>query len=1012
VTGTIVSPPDYVAVTTTYGPQNLPLDSVNLGDNTVTITDQRILDAFTNSPLGTTFKASVQSSYANGLSVVESVSDTIFTPEQVTTSLSLAPVVKTFGDAQFSLLPYVTTNSKAALSFTIGDTSIATLSDGNKLNILTAGSTTISVSQAAYGIYTQAVSSTVPLVVNDPYSPTLTFNNANVTGGIFTISSKNVGAGSFTPQYPSSNSAGAYTYTSSDMNVATVDNTGAITIKNAGTTSIVVLQAAAGNYISASVTASFVVNPIAQTFTFNGQNITNDMFTISSKNFGASSFTPTYPTSNSSGALSYTSSDINVATVDATTGAITVVNAGSTTITLSRAAAGNYTAGSVQASLVVNPIDPGFVSFTISSQNFGASSFTPTYPTSNSTGTPSYTSSNTDVATVNNTTGLITVVNAGSTTITVSRAAAGNYTAGSAQASLVVNPVAPTFGVFTISSQNFGASSFTPTYPTSNSAGTPSYTSSNTNVATVNNTTGLITVVNAGSTTITVSRAAAGNYTAGSAQASLVVNPIAPTFTFGGSTITNGRFTVTPQTLGDTSFTPTYPTSNSAGAYTYASSDTGVATVNSTTGAITIKVIGTATITVSQAAAGNYTAGSVQGSLMVMYKWVKQGADIDGEALGDKSGYSVSLSNDGSMVAVGAPNNGGADNGHVRVYKYANGSWTRQGGDINGASDGDQSGYSVSLSNDGSFVAIGAPTNDGNESNSGHVRVYKYVNNAWVKQGSDIEGENNGDNSGISVSLSSNGSIVAIGASKNNNTNGTDAGHVRVYKYVNNAWVKQGLDIDGEAASDEFGTSVSLSADGSIVAIGAPKNNNGNGTDAGHVRVYKYTGGAWVKQGGDINGASNGDNFGTSVSLSADGSIVAVGAPNNNGNGTDSGHVRVYKYSSGAWVKQGADIDGEDNSDNSGTSVSLSADGSIVAIGAPNNNGNGTDSGQVRVYKLIGNTWTKQDGDIDGEDNDDLSGYSVSLSGNGLIVAIGAYENDDNGNDAGQVRVYKYMLSA
>ncbi len=81
VTGTRVSPPDYVAVTTTYGPQNLPLDSVNLGDNSVTITDQRILDAFTNSPLGTTFKASVQSSYANGLSVIESVSDTVFIPE-------------------------------------------------------------------------------------------------------------------------------------------------------------------------------------------------------------------------------------------------------------------------------------------------------------------------------------------------------------------------------------------------------------------------------------------------------------------------------------------------------------------------------------------------------------------------------------------------------------------------------------------------------------------------------------------------------------------------------------------------------------------------------------------------------------------------------------------------------------------------------------------------------------------------------------------------------------------
>ncbi len=496
----------------------------------------------------------------------------------------------------------------------------------------------------------------------------------------------------------------------------------------------------------------------------------------------------------------------------------------------------------------------------------------------------------------------------------------------------------------------------------------------------------------------------------------MVITTIAQTFTFNGSTFTNGQFTITSQTLGDTSFTPTYPTSNSAGAYTYASSDTNVATVNSTTGAITIQTIGTTNITVSQAAAGNYTAGSVQGSLAVTYKWVKQGGDIDGEASGDKSGYSVSLSNDGSVVAIGAPNNdrGGGNSGHVRVYKLTGGTWTRQGGDINGASYGDQSGYSVSLSNDGSIVAIGAPTNNGNGSSSGHVLVYKYVNNAWVKQGGDIDGEDSGDNSGISVSISSSGLIVAIGAPNNNNTNGTDAGHVRVYKLIGSTWIKQGGDIDGEAASDKFGTSVNLSADGSIVAVGAPNNNNGNGTDAGHVRVYKLIGSTWTKQGGDIDGEAASDNSGTSVSLSEDGLTVAIGAHNNNGNGTDSGHVRVYKYASasGAWIKQGGDIDGEASGDQSGTSISLSADGSIVAIGAPNNDGSGTNSGHVRVYKLIGNTWVKQDGDIDGEYASDNSGYSVSLSGNGLIVAIGEYDNNDNGTGAGQVRVYKYMLSA
>ena len=102
------------------------------------------------------------------------------------------------------------------------------------------------------------------------------------------------------------------------------------------------------------------------------------------------------------------------------------------------------------------------------------------------------------------------------------------------------------------------------------------------------------------------------------------------------------------------------------------------------------------------------------------------GADIDGEVSYDQSGYSVSLSSDGSIVAIGGINNdgNGSNSGHVRVYKNMAGTWTKIGADIEGEVSYDQSGYSVSLSSDGSIVAIGAPYNDGNGSNSGHVRVY------------------------------------------------------------------------------------------------------------------------------------------------------------------------------------------------------------------------------------------------------------------------------------------------
>ena len=95
-----------------------------------------------------------------------------------------------------------------------------------------------------------------------------------------------------------------------------------------------------------------------------------------------------------------------------------------------------------------------------------------------------------------------------------------------------------------------------------------------------------------------------------------------------------------------------------------------------------------------------------------------------------------------------------------------------------------------------------------------------------------------------------------------------------------------GADIDGEAASDAFGYSVSLSSDGLRLAVGA-KDNDGNGSNSGHVRVYDWNAGtgAWVQVGADLDGEAAGDEFGNSVSLSADGSRLAAGGIYNGGTG-------------------------------------------------------------------------------------------------------------------------------
>jgi len=382
--------------------------------------------------------------------------------------------------------------------------------------------------------------------------------------------------------------------------------------------------------------------------------------------------------------------------------------------------------------------------------------------------------------------------------------------------------------------------------------------------------------------------------------------------------------------------------------------------------------------------------------------WTQIGQDIDGEAAVDFSGYSVSLSSDGSTVAIGAPNNDGNGNsaGHVRIFSWDGSSWIQLGQDIDGEAAGDQSGSSVSLSSDGSTVAIGATYNNGNGNSAGHVRIYSWDGSSWNQLGQDIYGEAAVDFSGWSVSLSSDGSTVAIGA-RQNDGNGSDAGHVRIFSWDGSSWNQLGQDIDGEAAYDYSGVSVSLSSDGSTVAIGAA-NNNGNGNSAGHVRIYSWDGSSWNQLGQDIDGEAASDGSGWSVSLSSDGSTVAIGARKNDGNGNESGHVRIYSWDGSSWIQLGQDIDGEAAYDQSGFSVSISSDGSTVAIGARWNDGNGSDAGHVRIFSWDGSSWIQLGQDIDGEAAGDGSGFSVSLSSDGSTVAIGAIFID-----AGHVRVYQ-----
>ena len=392
-------------------------------------------------------------------------------------------------------------------------------------------------------------------------------------------------------------------------------------------------------------------------------------------------------------------------------------------------------------------------------------------------------------------------------------------------------------------------------------------------------------------------------------------------------------------------------------------------------------------------------------SFVSLFAQIQIGGNIDGELAGDKCGHSVSISDDGKVLAIAAPGNGYDENqkGRVKVYEYSAGKWSQLGADIDGEAANDASGYAISLSDDGTVLAIGAPQNDDNGQGAGHVRVYKYVSGTWSQLGADIDGEATIDQSGFSVSLSGDGTFLAIGAPLNSD-NGEFAGQVRVYEYNSGTWSQLGEDIDGEAAGDWSGDDVALSDDGTVLAIGITDIRNVD--SAGYVRVYKYDSGNWSQLGADIDGEVAGERSGDDVALSNGGTVLAIGAPGKVNSENPNGRVKVYQYISGTWSQLGSDIIGEAAGDISGYSISLSNDGTVLAIGAPGNDDAGVIAGQVRIYKYVSGTWSQISTDIDGEAASDQCGVSVSLSGDGTVVAIGASGNDENGNEAGSVRVF------
>lgn len=504
-------------------------------------------------------------------------------------AFSAVPTDKVFGNGTFTLTATGGASGNP-VTFSSSNTAVATVSN-NVVTIVGAGTTTLTAAQAGNGNYNPA----------NPFPQTFNVAKADQTITFGPLANKTFGDSPITlAATASSGLTPTYTVLSGP---ATISGTNTLNITGAGTVNVRAAQIGNTNYNAApTVDQSFVVAPANQTITFTlATSIALDqspVALVATSNGGPVTFSLSNPSTGT------------VATLSGST--LTLVNTGTIDVTASAAANANFNAATpVTRTLTVTGQSQ---TITFDATQLPAKTFSPgqTFTISAATNRTGYliafASSDTNVATVapgtlgadgKTTTATVTIVGAGTATITATQAGDANTgTATPIPRTLTVAKAAQTISFGTIAPRVFGDADFTVT-ATASSNLPVAYSSSNTAVATVNSTTGLVHIVGAGSAVITAAQAGNTNYNAAtSVNQTLTVAKAAQTITGLANTtklINAGSFT-----LG--------ATASSTLAVTYTSSNSAVATVSGN--AVTIVGLGTTTLTASQAGDANYNAAT------------------------------------------------------------------------------------------------------------------------------------------------------------------------------------------------------------------------------------------------------------------------------------------------------------------------------------------------------------------------------------------------------------------
>jgi hypothetical protein len=317
----------------------------------------------------------------------------------------------------------------------------------------------------------------------------------------------------------------------------------------------------------------------------------------------------------------------------------------------------------------------------------------------------------------------------------------------------------------------------------------------------------------------------------------------------------------------------------------------------------------------------------------------------------------------------------------------------------------DEFGRSVAVSDDGTTAIVGAPRGanvEQAEADTGAAHVLELADGGWTRRATFTATESDSDEVdlfGSSVSISGDGTTAVVGA------HGLTDDSAYVFGRSDGEWRRRTV-LEGGFETTNFGRSTALSGDGATAAVGAPTDDEPNGERAGSVYVFERSGGSWDRQqklAADDGG--EGDEFGGAVAMSDDGSTVLVGAKRDDDpHGYEGGSAYVFDREGGTWTQRSKLVadDGEDR-ERFGDTVALSGDGTTVLVGL----GEGV-ALPVYVYERGDGGWTQRTKVTPRQEGFPSEfGRSLSVARDGTVAVVGAPGADSaNGAGAGSAYVF------